>query len=131
MRQCCGFPTEDLDVQLQHWIQNTDVPFLKWKVSPIPQVESLPGYNIMAHVKYAINLTLQAYAELIATYVASWRLVLIRQNQADLKNREYLYQAEAELAQKKVQQSLLEAGLEPNRNRLKQIVTALNMAEEN
>lgn len=131
MRQCCGFPTEALDAQLQHWLQNTDVLFLKWKVSPIPQVESLTGYHVMAHVQYAINTTLRAYAEMMNDYVASWRLVLIRQNQQDLKNREYLYQAEAELAQRKVQQSLLEAGLEPNRNRLKQIVTALNMAEEN
>lgn len=130
MRKSCGFSGESLDTQVKQWLQETDVPFLKWKVSPIPQVESLPGYNVMNHVQYAINMTLRAYAEQISHYVASWRMVLIRQNRKDRENRELLQQAEAELAQKNVQRSLLEAGLESNRNKLKQILDALNMTEE-
>ena len=128
LRQGCGFPMEALREQLRQWSE-TSFPSLKWTVSLIPSVDSLPGYNVMAHVQYAVNMALRAWAVEIGNFIASWRILLLRQNRQDLENREPLRQAEAELAQYAMRRNLLEAGLEPNREKLEKIMEALHMAE--
>jgi len=128
MRRNCGFPMDSLRSKLRQWSE-TSFPSIKWTVSLIPSVDSLPGYNVMSHVQYAMNMALRGYAAEISNFIASWRILLIRQNQQDLENRELLQNAEAELARLGVQKNLLDVQFAQNKERIEKIVKSLAVAE--
>lgn len=121
IRQSAGFSQEPLQGNLEQWRRQVEFPGFAWIKDPVPAVPDLATVDIMPQVKSAIQASLNHLGRQINQYISSWRVVLIRQIQEDIRTAGREKTIEEQLSQTQMRRNMLQLSYEHHKHQVEEI----------